>query len=136
MTVEVTHADREAAWRYRPACYLGQHYDPWLAAFYDDAAGIIKAFARHRIEATRASDARIAELEAKVKRLEGALGSVRRLLLPVTMTLAEHECIDEPLPRDAVILSFMGSGASDHVTVGEYEDAMKLSAAALKGETI
>lgn len=45
---EVTQADRAAAWRYRPACY--KHYDEtkWMNGHYDNAAPVIKAFARHR----------------------------------------------------------------------------------------
>jgi hypothetical protein len=75
----------------------------------------------------KAKDAELAEARAAIRALCRVLG-------PVNMTLAERECIDEPLPREDVIFSFMGSGASDHVTVGEFEDAMKLARQALAGK--
>jgi hypothetical protein len=54
----VTEADREEAWGFRPDCYYENDYDRWMAGEYDDAAPIIRAFARHRSQET----ARSAEL--------------------------------------------------------------------------
>jgi len=62
--------------------------------------------------------------------VEAARGIVRALL-PINMTLAERELVDDPLPDPAVLFSFMGSGASDHVTVGEYRAAKDALSAAL-----
>lgn len=86
----------------------------------------------NRASAARAWNTRATEAStaARIAALEGAVTALCRVLGPVGMTLAERECIDEPLPREAVILSFMGSGASDQVTVGEYEDAMREARAA------
>lgn len=64
-------------------------------------------------------------------KLEGALKAFYRLLLPIHMSLAERELIEEPLPDTAVLFSFMGSGASDQATVGDYREAMRLADAAL-----
>lgn len=71
----------------------------------------------------------IAEREAE---LVGAISAYHRLLFPISMSLAEREMIDEPLSDDAVLFSFMGSGASDHTTVGEFRKADALASAALK----
>lgn len=49
---------------------------------------------------------------------------LRRCLLPVWLGMAEAEMVGEPLSDDAVVLSFMGSGASDRVTAGEIRAAL------------
>jgi len=79
--------------------------------------------------------ARITALEAREAELVGALGKLQRVLLPVEMTLAQQECIDEPVPDSAVILSFMGSGASDSVTAGEYREAINTARALIERQT-
>jgi len=66
-----------------------------------------------------------------------ALGGLMRCLLPVHMALMQRELVDDPLPREAVLFSHMGSGCSDSVTVGEYQDATEAARAAIaaaKGE--
>lgn len=63
-----------------------------------------------------AAEARIAELEDVVK-------AYQRVLFPITMTLAERECVDDPANDSDILFSFMGSGASDRVTVGEFRAA-------------
>lgn len=66
-----------------------------------------------------------------VAALVEAVSAYRRLLLPIYMSLAEREMVDEPLSDDAVLFSFMGSGASDHSTVGDFRKADELALAAL-----
>ncbi|CAN5950506.1 unnamed protein product [Sphagnum jensenii] len=48
---------------------------------------------------------------------------LRRCLLPVVMGIAEMELSGEPLADDAVVLTFMGSGASDRVTARDIREA-------------
>ena len=122
-TVVVTQADREAVQAFHRA--MAEKLFADIASgkpptFGDDAGHdgdtIHQAFARHRL-ATQA------DALAVMREAEAVIQAFSRILGPVYMTLAQQECIDEPLPREAVILSFMGSGASDNVTVGEVEDA-------------
>lgn len=61
--------------------------------------------------------------QATINELVEAMHGLRRIMLPMHMTMAEAECVDEPIPDDAVFLSFMGSGASDQVTAGEFRRA-------------
>jgi hypothetical protein len=63
--------------------------------------------------------------------LLAALGGLMRCLLPIQMALIERELADDSLPRDAVLFSHMGSGCSDSVTVGEYQDAAEAARAAI-----
>jgi hypothetical protein len=67
--VVVTEADREEAWGFRPDCYFENDYDRWHDGAYDDAAPIIKAFARHRLSTQSAMQSRIEELEAALQRI-------------------------------------------------------------------
>ncbi len=60
-----------------------------------------------------------------------ALSAYRRVMLPIAMTLAQNELCNEPSADDAVLFSFMGSGASDQVTVGEYRKADELARTAI-----
>jgi hypothetical protein len=53
-----------------------------------------------------------------------AIKGLARLMLPVQMSLAEAELVGEPAGDDAVVLHFMGSGASDQVTAGQLRQAM------------
>lgn len=71
-------------------------------------------------------------LSERLSDLATALDAYRRALLPVVMTLAEREMVDDPVPSDAVLFSFMGSGASDHVTVGEFQKAEALAIEVLR----
>lgn len=66
-----------------------------------------------------------------VGRLVAAVEQLARCLLPVHMTLVERDLIEEPVADDAVVLSFMGSGASDRVTAGEVRSALAAAEAAL-----
>jgi hypothetical protein len=69
------------------------------------------------------------ELRTEVKQ---ALLDLSRCLLPVHMSMAQHELVDEPLPDSAVVLHFMGSGASDQVTAGEVRMALAAANAVLR----
>ena len=77
----------------------------------------LQALARYRIATETQSQATIDELV-------GALRGMLRIVLPIDMGLAQAECVDEPVADDKVVLSFMGSGASDRVTAGEYRAAV------------
>lgn len=68
---------------------------------------------------------------ARIEALEAAVEKLLRCLMPVTMGLAQAECVDEPLADGSVVLSFMGSGASDQVTAGEVRAAIDAARAAL-----
>lgn len=50
--------------------------------------------------------------------------ALKRLMLPAFMALAEGELLGEPEDPNAVVYHFMGSGASDMVTVGQFRAAM------------
>ena len=66
----------------------------------------------------------IAAAREEIGRLQRSNGALARCLLPVHMTLAERELVDDPVPDDAVVLCFMGSGASDNVTAGMIRAAL------------
>lgn len=59
-----------------------------------------------------------------------------RLLLPATMHLAQVELVaetdDEKPKDDDILFHFMGSGASDTVTVGEYRAAIAEASAFMR----
>jgi len=63
--VEVTQADRDAAWFIRPEWYGKSEYDNWRLGVYDGSA-CIQALANHRISS-------VAELKVEVERLRDAL---------------------------------------------------------------
>jgi hypothetical protein len=63
--------------------------------------------------------------------LTDALSQLRRVLLPIEMQLAQAQLCRDAVADDAVLFSFMGSGASDHVTVGEFRRASAACDAAL-----
>jgi len=69
------------------------------------------------------------EAAARIAALEAKNAELRRCLLPIEMGFAEAECIDEVISDDAVVMSFMGSGASDQVTAGMIRQALKNSPA-------
>lgn len=71
--VEVTQADREAAWPHTPVMYGPKDKASWMAGNYDNYAGIILAFARHRINALRslADDQAMVEQAARAMCREG-----------------------------------------------------------------
>jgi hypothetical protein len=90
----------------------------WALEHYEhDLPGTVGA-------ATKAYRAGHAARDAEVEALRAENERLRRCLMPVMMMMAQAECIDEPLPDDAVVLSFMGSGASDQVTAGEIRAAL------------
>jgi hypothetical protein len=64
------------------------------------------------------------QLRATIARMEVENGRLRRCLLPIHMGLAEAELSGEPVGDSVVVLSFMGSGASDQVTAGEVRAAL------------
>jgi len=72
MTVEVTQEDREAAASYYEATKSHRTDDHIVRLIRqgDHAHAMVSAFARHRIEATRAAAERIAELEGAAKALK------------------------------------------------------------------
>lgn len=53
---QITQADREAAWNYRPSCYKVDDYTKWMAGNYDMATAVIGGFARHRTTHPPATD--------------------------------------------------------------------------------
>ena len=68
--------------------------------------------------------AAVPDLRAHIEAQDATIARLRRCLLPVQMLMAQAECVDEPLSDSAVVLSFMGSGASDQVTAGEVRAAL------------
>jgi hypothetical protein len=83
----------------------------------------------------RAQRETIAGLEARVEALTGALKKHRRLLMPLAMELAQAEVAGQSLGPETVLFSFMGSGASDQVTLEMFLDAEDASRATLSGDT-
>jgi len=67
---EVTQADRENSWPYRPTCYKVDDYTDWMAGKYDMSATIIKGFARHRTQSAAHNVPVL--LEAHFKRMQEA----------------------------------------------------------------
>jgi hypothetical protein len=63
-------------------------------------------------------------MNAEIEALQAENGRLRRCLLPLHMAFAQAEMVGEPIPDDAVVLHFMGSGASDQVTAGEVRAAL------------
>jgi hypothetical protein len=94
-----------------------------------------------RAESTFASDRVFALLDAYDERgreAEAAILALKRNMLPAFMMLAECELTGEPLDDERVVYHFMGSGASDMVTVGQFRAALALANAYLEkyqGET-
>lgn len=89
-------------------------------------------------EPKTANEELCAEAATTITELVSALEGMLRIVLPVEMGLAQAECVDEPVPDDKTVLSFMGSGASDRVTAGEYRAAVSDARATLstvRGET-
>jgi len=70
-------------------------------------------------EAENLADA-IRTLREQLAAAREGLGGLLRLFLPIDMQTAQAEMAEHPVDPNAVLFSFMGSGASDHVTVGEY----------------
>ena len=70
-------------------------------------------------------------LRSSNEAMREALAGSHRLFLPIFMHLAEADLAGEPIKDEAVLFSFMGSGASDHVTVGEFRKALDAARAAL-----
>jgi hypothetical protein len=70
-----------------------------------------------------------------VEALTGALKKHRRLLMPLAMELAQAEVAGQSLGPETVLFSFMGSGASDQVTLEMFLDAEEASRATLSGDT-
>jgi hypothetical protein len=94
-----------------------------------------------RAESMFASDRVFALLDAYDERgreAEAAIAALTRLMLPTVMALAEGELVGEPAKDDDMVFHFMGSGASDMVTVGQFRNALALANAYLEkyqGET-
>jgi hypothetical protein len=59
-----------------------------------------------------------------IEQLRETVRKFRRLLNPVWMSLAEMAMVGEPLSDDYKLFTFMGSGASDMSTVGEFREVM------------
>ena len=81
------------------------------------------------------SPSAILELIAQRAALVEAVRDLARCLLPVHMSLMEREMVGDPVQPAAVVLSFMGSGASDSVTAREITDALDAASAALSATT-
>ena len=110
----VTQADRDAA-----IVYWGNDNPP---------LELTRAMCAHRISSCADKDDEIAAFKQRVAEL-------LRLFLPVEMSLAEMEMVAEKAQDEAVILSFMGSGASDSVTYGEYRRVTDAAKALLRKDT-
>jgi hypothetical protein len=65
------------------------------------------------------------------EKLIEAVKLYKRLLFPVFLALAEREMSDDPFPDDTILFSFVGSGISDHTTVGMFNEAMRTAIQAL-----
>lgn len=63
--------------------------------------------------------------ETDIQHAVRVISDLKRLMLPAFMSLAEAELVDEPVPDEAVVYHFMGSGASDSVTAGEFRKVLK-----------
>lgn len=100
--------------------YLTGHGHGGLGLSADDAAKIQMDYAAYVVKAVNSHDALVKSLK-----------EMKRVLFPIFMSLAERDLIEDPVPDDAVLFSFMGSGASDYVTVGEYRKALEATNAAL-----
>ena len=70
-------------------------------------------------------------LRSSNEAMRKALAGSHRLFLPIFMRLAEAELVGEPVKDETVLFSFMGSGASDHVTVGDFRKAHEAARSAL-----
>jgi hypothetical protein len=86
---------------------------------------------RERASEIATLNTRIESMAGDIARLREALDKMGRCLLPVHMGLMQAVCVGDPLPDQAVVLSFMGSGASDQVTAGEVREALDAAHAAL-----
>lgn len=68
--------------------------------------------------------------------LDEACGQCQRVLLPLLLTLAQHELdTGAPLADDAPVLTFSGNGTSDVVTAGQVrrvQEAMDQATAAVE----
>jgi hypothetical protein len=67
----------------------------------------------------------VRQLIGEIRRQREHLGLFYRSLNPVWMTFAEREMIEEPIPPEAMLFTFMGSGASDNTTAGDFLAAWK-----------
>jgi len=72
------------------------------------------------------------EASHHLNEMRETLHQLLRIFLPIDMQMGQIEMAGEPAPDDAILFSFMGSGASDHVTVGEYRKARSFALAALR----
>lgn len=63
-TVEVTDEAREAAWQHRGPAYRASARESWMAGVYDEAAPIIRTFAR----VIAAAEKRQRERDAQIAR--------------------------------------------------------------------
>jgi hypothetical protein len=70
----------------------------------------------------------VRQLIGEIRRQKEHLRAFYRSLNPIWMTIAERELVDDPIPPDAFLFTFMGSGASDNSTVGEFLAAWKFGA--------
>jgi hypothetical protein len=65
-----------------------------------------------------------AALTTERARRERAEGALHRCLLPLQMEMAYRDLAGDPIPDEAVVLAFMGGGASDEVTAGDIRRAL------------
>jgi len=81
---------------------------------------------RGRVLDTANVVSKLATMEGSVTAQEAkdAIGRFRRLLLPIYMMLSERAMIGEPVPDDAPLFSFSGSGASDWTYTAEFRALM------------
>jgi len=63
----------------------------------------------------------------EVEELQQQIAAFKRFTLPLFMSLAEREIAGDPVPDDAILFSFMGSGASDQTTVAHFKKALRIT---------
>lgn len=63
-------------------------------------------------------------LACEVLELRQTIAKFKRLLNPVWMSMVENTMAGEPVADDRFIFTFMGSGASDNSTFGEFREVM------------
>ena len=99
--IEVTQADRLAAWEHRPSCYKVDDYTNWMAGKYDFVAAIIKGFAAHR--ATRTDATPVAWMYYAEDGQE-ATQPLKNRLVPNTMGWTEAPLFTHPPATDVAAL--------------------------------
>jgi hypothetical protein len=103
--------------------------------WHSDAASALTNRAARAVQKLVAEVLRLTEANAalaeELARMRAAVGKLRRVLMPVAMELHQAQLAGQELQPDTVLFSFMGSGASDQVTLEMFLEAEEASRAAL-----